>query len=137
MKKILLSFVLIAFSSLLTAQAADRQRSIDHTVKKLTALYKLNSQQVPKVEVIVAREFQNLEEIKPLENVDYKKYLLKKKGVILASEGSLKRILNEEQLKVLNNQKVQRRKKESAMIREMKSAGMTKEEMEMKLLELY
>lgn len=119
------------------AQSSDRTEAIDQAIKKTTIIYQLENTQLAAVKTIITREFNNLAEIEPLKEVDNKKYLLKKKGIILASEGSLKRVLTEDQLKVLNNQKVDRRKKESALIKEMKGAGMTKEEMEMKLLEIY
>lgn len=119
------------------AQSTDRQDLVDQAVKEMAIIYQLDNVQKPKVEVIMARQFKNLAEIEPLKTIDSKKYLIKKKGVILATDASLKRVLVGEQLKTLNQQKVTRRKKESDLIKKMKAEGLTKEEMELKLLETY
>ncbi len=137
MKKILFSLGFIFLSTLMMAQSSDRAALVDQAVKKAGIIYHLNAAQKAEMKVIAARELRNLDEIESLKTTDAKKYLIKKKGIMLASEGSLKRLLVGDQLKILNDQKVARRKKESALIKEMKVAGLTKEEMELKLLETY
>lgn len=109
--------------------------AVQQATDELTALYHLDNAQVQKMHTIQERRFRNLAEIEPLKTQDYSVFLAKRKAIVTGTDGSIKRMLHEEQLVIFNNQIAERRKQESDLIRELREKGASKEEIQQAISE--
>jgi hypothetical protein len=134
MRKILLCFFFAAVALTISAQT-NNSNEVTQAVEELTALYGLDAKQVGQMEVIQQRRFRNLAEITPLQSTDREKYLLKLDALRLGTEASIHRMLNQEQLVILSQQKKERRIQESEIIKELKEKGLSSEEMRLIVIE--
>lgn len=136
MKKLILSLSFFLFIGGLWAQSATNEKAIQQEMETLTSLYSLDEKQAEEMLVIQQRRFRNLAQIKTLENKDEAMYLQKKKSIRMGTEASIKKMLKPEQMATFNQQVVERRKKESALVKEMRQNGASKAEIQMALLGL-
>ena len=136
MKKLLFGLFCMIFALSLDAQAVEKAKDpkVQAATDEMVALYNLDEQQTTKMYTIQERHFRNLSEIAAYETQDPQLFLKKKRSVRDGLEGSIKRMLNEEQMKVFNAQLLERRKKESELIKQLKASGATKEEIQIALL---
>ena len=136
MKKLLLGLACMIFAFGLSAQANEKAKDpkVQAATDEMVALYNLDEQQTEKMYVIQERHQRNLSEIAAYESQDPQLYLKKKRSVRDGLEGSIKRILNEEQMKTFHAQILERRKKESELIKQLRANGASKEEIQMALL---
>ena len=135
MKKILFSIL-----SLFLAAGIFAQSSVDPKVKKaadeMIEVYNLDEKQAVTALEIQERRFRNLAEIKSLENTDKNLYRHKYKAIQQSTDASLRRILNEEQMAIYNQRKLEDRTLRAAKTAELKEQGLTMEEIEDALIEL-
>ena len=135
MRKIFFSIL-----SLFLAVSVIAQGSVDPKVRKaadrMIKVYNLDEQQAVTALEIQERRFRNLEEISDLKNTDKDLYRHKLKAIQQSTDASLRRILNEEQMAIYNQRKIEIRNKRAAKTAELKAQGMSLEEIEDALLEL-
>ena len=136
MKKLILSLTMLICVMTLWAQSASSKPEIQKEVEALVALYQLDEAQTAKVQVIQERRFRNLAEIEVLKNTDEKQYWHKRRAIRNGTEASIEMLLNEEQMKVFHTQISERRQKESAIIKQMRQNGASKEEIQDALIRL-
>ncbi|MEN0002724.1 MAG: hypothetical protein AAF798_01225 [Bacteroidota bacterium] len=126
--------------SLFSIAAFAQQQAVDARVVKdteaMVKYYDLDETQAQKMEVIQARKYRNLADIASLEQSDRTLYLRKLKSIRTGTWASTRRILREDQMQPYNDLLIERRRKESAFIKEQKATGKTKAEIELALLEL-
>lgn len=135
MKKIFLTFFVALIVIGTYAQTIDRS-AVQQATNELTALYQLDDEQQTKMLTIQERHFKNMAQIESLRDTDQKLYVQKKKAVRMGTDASTKRLLTEAQMPIFNEQQVERRKKESALIKQMKANGASKEEIQLAILEM-
>lgn len=134
MKKLILCFSFIGLLSGLYAQAgADEARE---ATRQAAAYYQLNEQQAAEMYVIQQRRLRNLASIESLREVDYSLYLQKKNSAREGMMASIQRMLDEQQMEAFNRQLAERRKKESALIQELKQEGASREEIQLAIWQL-
>ena len=136
MKKLLLILPFFFFTGMIIAQDAYNAEAVRKAVEEQTALYQLNETQITKMQKIQETRFNNLAEVEHLKDSDYKQYLFKQKSIQMGMNGSIERMLTQEQKIIFNQQRAERRKKESDLIKSLRANGATKEEIQMALLEL-
>ena len=85
---------------------------------------------------IQERHFKNMASIESLTDTDQNLYVQKRRAVRMGTDASTKRLLTEAQMPIFNEQQLERRKKESALIRKMKAEGDSKEEIQLAILEM-
>ena len=129
MKNIFLLFLAILFTANLSAQNDVAK------VQKAQATYSLDEEQTIEYKKIVARYTKNLTDIKALEATDPDLFQQKMMSLIQGNETSVKRLLNAEQLKVYQLEKLEKRKARAAFVSKLKDQGKTKEEMRKALIE--
>lgn len=134
MKKLTLCFFFYSLLPGLQAQpdAADVRTATDEAV----ALYQLDEKQAEQMYAIQELRFQNLQSIEPLKETDHQLYWQKMNSVREGMLASVKRILKSEQMEIFNRQLTERRKKESALVKELKQEGATREEIRMAVWKL-
>jgi len=129
-------FALLLGASLhLQAQAVDMVRA-DAVAESLIDTYQLTEGQEAEAHIIAERRLRNQAEIAHLQSSDRKRFLQKKNAIREGEIISLKRLLNEEQLPILRTQIVERRKKESDLIQNMKAQGATREEIQLAIWDM-
>ncbi len=129
MKNIILLLFAILFTANLSAQTDIAK------IQKAQASYSLDEEQTIAYKKIVNRYSKNLADIKQLEATDADLYQQKMMALIHGNESSIKRLLNAEQLKVYQAEKIEKRKARAAFVTKMKNEGKTKEEMKKALVE--
>jgi len=129
--KILVLFMLVV--GILVAQ--ERSAVVEQSVATLTKRYLLNETQVTQVYVIQERLERNLAEIAALEATDYRLYLGKKQTLRTHTEGSIRRILNENQRAIQRQDQEAYRRMTSETIKNLQREGKSKQEIELVLLE--
>lgn len=129
MKQLTLAIVVFLFS--VTVQAQDNAAAIRQATDSWGSLYQLDEAQKEKAYHIQERFFQQQSEIMALSQTDEKLYLQKKNSIRLGAQASLKRLLNEEQKAIFQEQLIERRKQESALIQQKKGEGATMEEIQL------
>lgn len=130
MKYIAVFAVFLGLVPSLQSQSVDKAE-IKVTTEALADHYQLTEAQQEEAYKIAERRLRNQAEIAHLQSSDHKLYLQKKNGIREGEIISLCRLLNEDQLPILQAEMVERRKKESALIKEMKSQGATREEIQL------
>jgi hypothetical protein len=128
-------FALIALSPLL-AQGQAVPAALETAVDAMVQKYQLNDEQRAEAVIIQKRRLRNLAEIESLKDTDYKRYLKKKDFIREATLASTKRMLSREQMPLLNEVLIDRRKRESALIEKLKAQGASQEEMQIAIWEL-
>ena len=133
MKKLLFSgFLLLATVSLFAQTKVDQAKK---ATAELVQLYQLDEQQTAKMLKIQERYFQNDLQIEALKTSDPDLYQKKRISNKRGTEASIKMILTKEQMTVFNQQKLQKRKQEAALIKKMKAEGASKEEIQKAILQ--
>jgi hypothetical protein len=135
MKKIFFCAMVMFMVLSVSAQTAGAQSDVEEATRELVSVYGLDENQSAEMFKIQERRLKNLAEIEPLRQSDYQLYLHKRRNVRLGTEGSIKRLLNEEQMEIFNRQLLERRKKESEYIKELRQKGAGKEEIQKAILE--
>jgi len=135
MKKLVLLLPLMVFAIYSYGQSISKA-TITAATDAAAEIYQLNEKQVPKMQQIQERRLKNLSEIEPLRSTNYELYLQKKNAVRLGTQASIKRLLNEAQMPILKEQMLERRKRESKLIQDMKMEGASREEMQLAIWEL-
>lgn len=136
MKKLILSLLVVFVMVGLQAQRAANVQDVQSETEALTSLYQLDQKQTEQMRVIQERRFKNLAEIEVLKNKNELMYLSKKKSIRKGTEAAIKMLLNEAQMQIFNAQILERRKKESNLVKKMRTNGASKEEIEKVLLQM-
>jgi len=136
MSKLLFTICFSFLSIAVFAQQKEVNPKVQTDTEAMVKYYDLDENQAKQMEVIQDRKYRNLAEIASLEQTDRNLYLRKLKSVRQGTLASTKRILRPEQMQKYQDILVERRKKESALIKAQKAAGKTKAEIETMLLEL-
>ncbi len=132
MKKIFLSFFALALTISVFAQANTEAQTVTN---ELIKEYGLDNQQAAQMLVIQERKVRNMAEIESLKNSDTKKYRHKKRSIKQGTDASIRRVLNEEQMKIYQQKRLEWRKERAEKIAALKDSGMTMEEIEDTLLD--
>ena len=135
MKKIFLTFFVALLAIGTYAQTIDRA-AVQQATDELTALYQLDDDQQAKMYTIQERHFKNLAEIESLNNTDRKLYIQKRRAARMGTDASTKRLLTTAQMPIFDQQQLERRKKESDLIKQMKANGASKEDIQLAILEM-
>lgn len=126
--------------SLLFAAGVFAQGTVDPNVRKaadeMIKIYNLDQKQSAVALEIQERRFRNLAEIESLENTDKDLYRHKIRAIQQSTDASLRRMLDEEQMTIYNQRKMDIRNKKAARSAELKEQGLSMEEIEDTLLEL-
>lgn len=104
--------------------------AIDQATAELVSLYQLNEKQTITMKTIQERKARNLGEIAVLEQSNPTLYKKKWLAVQEGTEASIRRLLTEEQTKIYHAKKIEQRKKEAALIKEMRNNGASKDEIQ-------
>lgn len=126
MRYIVVFVLFLGLSAHLQAQSVDSGQ-VKAEAEALIDTYQLTEAQEAEAYTIAERRLRNQAEIAHLQSSDRTLYLQKKNGIREGEIVSLRRLLNEDQLPVLQAEIVERRKRASDLIREMKSQGATRE----------
>ena len=135
MKKLFFSIL-----SLFIAVSVIAQSSVDPNARiaadEMINIYDLDDKQSATALEIQERRYRNLAEIAPLESADKDLYRHKYKAILQSTDASLRRMLNESQMVVYNERKMDMREKKAAKTTELKEQGLTMTEIEDALLEM-
>ncbi len=101
----------------------------------LTAHYKLDEAQQQQMYQIQLRKYRNLQQIAAYKQTNPTLYLQKLKAIRLGTDGSIKRLLRNEQLPIYYEDLRQRRKREAQLIKELRSQGATQQQIDAALME--
>ncbi|NUO03058.1 MAG: hypothetical protein HUU01_20810 [Saprospiraceae bacterium] len=138
MKQFFWSMVLLLAGAPLFAQqtaiSIDKEAA-RKAADEMTALYGLNAEQAVKAYQIQERRLRNEAEIAPLKETNNLLYLQKRKAIRTGTEGSLKRMLNPSQREIFNARAMERRKRDSDFLKELKLKETPHEAMKLALLE--
>lgn len=104
------------------AQTIDPAK-VQTEAEALIQTYQLTAEQESEAYTIAERRLRNLSEIAHLENQNRELFLQKKDAIRKGTLVSLKRLLTEAQRPILQEQIVERRKRESDLIQRMKAQG--------------
>jgi DNA gyrase/topoisomerase IV subunit A len=132
-------FLVLASLCLLTAAAAQskvNRKDVQKATNEQVALYRLNAEQAQAVYEIQERRLTNLQEIETIKTTDHALYLRKCRAVRIATENATKKLLTESQLQIYQAQVAERRKRESAKLKELKKQGANQEQIALGLLEV-
>jgi hypothetical protein len=135
MKYFIVIALLLSASFQLQAQTADKAQ-LDAAAQDLIGTYQLTEAQEAEAFVIAERRLRNQAEIAHLASADPKLYLQKKNAIRQGELVSIERLLNKDQLPILRQQMIERRKKESNLIQKMKAQGATREEIQLAVWEM-
>lgn len=130
MKNLLFLGIFLFLASGVFAQAKMDKSAIDQATAELVSLYQLNDKQAVTMKTIQERKAKNLGEIASLEQSNPEIYKKKWLAVQEGTEASIRRLLTKEQTKIYNAKRVEQRKKEAALIKEMKNNGASKAEIQ-------
>lgn len=130
MKNLLFLGIFLFLASGVFAQAKMDKSAIDQATAELVSLYQLNDKQAVTMKTIQERKAKNLGEIASLEQSNPETYKKKWLAVQEGTEASIRRLLTKEQTKIYNAKRVEQRKKEAALIKEMKNNGASKAEIQ-------
>lgn len=130
MKNLLFLGFFLFLASGVFAQAKMDKSAIDQATAELVSLYQLNDKQAVTMKTIQERKAKNLSEIASLEQANPEIYKKKWLAVQEGTEASIRRLLTKEQTKIYNAKRVEQRKKEAALIKEMKNSGASKAEIQ-------
>lgn len=138
MKKLFLSFLVLAFSLNLVAQSATNSTDNvgEQTIEKLAVDLKLNESQLAKVQKIKERKASQLIQIASLKETNSDAYYSKLKEIIKGNKVSFQMLLNKEQLKEYDLINRSERIARASKVKELKSQGLTRIEIERVLLEI-
>ena len=137
MKHIILVSLLFCSLSLIAQQRDfDAELTAEVATTQLVDVYQLDKSQQKTMLEIQERRLRNLEEIKPLRRTAYEKYLHKRRAIEKNTLGSIERMLTAEQRPILKQQRYDRRKKESDLIKKLRAEGKSPDEIQIAILEL-
>ncbi len=129
--------LLLAGAPLLAQQAAvsiDKEAA-RKAADEMIALYNLDAEQSTKAYQIQERRLRNEASIASFKETDRPLYLQKRKSIRTGTEASLKRMLTPAQREIFDARAIERRKKDSSFISELKQKGLSQEEMKLAFLE--
>jgi len=136
MRYTLALFVTILAFSTLHAQEKIDPVAVEKAVDIMAEQYQLNAEQREQAVEIQTRRLRNLAEIAPLKNTAYNQYLQKKHFIREATQASVRRLLTTEQMPILKEQLLERRKKESKLIERLKAEGASQKDIQIAIWEL-
>lgn len=126
--------LLFAISTMSFAQQDNLEQKARKATDELTALYKLDAAQQQEMYRIQLRKYRNLQEIAPYKNTDRQLYYQKLKAIRLGTDGSIKRLLHNDQMAIYYEQLRQRREREARLIKELRSKGASQQEIDEALI---
>lgn len=115
--------------------AQDYSANVIQSVNESSTRYDLDDKQRIQMFVIEERRERNLAEIETLRATDHPLFLQKKQAIRKNTTGSIHRMLTEDQRLVLGQEKLAYRIETSDLIRQYRSEGKNKSEIELLLLE--
>lgn len=138
MKSIYLSLFLLVFAFQLSAQKTllTENAQARATTDRLVERYQLDATQQAKVYEIQVRKATQLNQISSLENSDPNLYLKKLKALHRGNEGSIKLLLNRDQLRSYQLHFLKVREKRAAKAKAMKASGASELAIEKALLQI-
>ncbi len=132
----LILIAVFAVVSVASAQVKVNKRDLQKATDEVTKLYRLSPEQQQQVREIQEWRLRNMAEIEAIRSSDYPAYLDKRRSVRMGAEQSIKRLLNESQLVIFEQQMAERRQRELDLMRSMKRQGVTPEKIQLALLEI-
>lgn len=133
----LLIIALLSFfaTAQVQAQAADRSE-VQATADAFAERYQLDADQAEKAYKIAERLHRNQAEIAPLQASNRSLYLQKKNAIREGTTASIRYLLTESQMPLLNAELIERRKQESKLIDRLKAEGASREEIQLALWDM-
>lgn len=135
MKNIFLLFVALCFATTLSAQNKQLSKASIDKIKKAQSTFSLDEEQTVSFRKIVERNANNMADIEALKTSDPALYQQKMMAAIQGNEASVKRLLNAEQLKIYQAEKLKKRNARAAFVTELKKQGKSKVEMQKALID--
>lgn len=134
MKNLILSLVCLLATVVVFGQSeiSPAQQLTD----KLSEKYKLTKKQQADMLVVQERNLRNLSEIEDLKQTNPAKHIEKMRALKIGMDGSIEKILNEEQRPLFHQDKAAFRKQKSILYSELKSKGASQNQIEFKIAEL-
>ncbi len=130
MKHTILALLCIGFFATGQAQEISKD-AIEATASQLIADFQLTPGQEEKAFEIAERQLKNLQEIQPLEAADQALFLQKKNAIRQGTWASIRQMLTDNQMPAYKAQLVERRKRESALIQQLKKEGASQKEIQL------
>lgn len=127
-------FLVITLFSIQLLSAQTQAERIEAETAKLRQHYQLDETQTTEMRRIQQRRFNNIEEIASLQQSDFSLWVQKRRAIQTNTDGSIRRMLQPDQLPLFDQQMRQRRIEDSNFIKEMQQQGKTKEQIELLLL---
>ncbi len=134
MRYFMLALLCALSTAMSFAQQDDTELKARQATDELTALYKLDAAQQQEMYRIQLRKYRNLQEIAPYKNTDRQLYYQKLKAIRLGTDGSIKRLLHNDQMAIYYEQLRQRREREAQLIKELRSQGASQQEIDEALI---
>ncbi len=103
---------------------------------QLTEKYKLTEKQQAEMLTIQERKYRNFGEIENLRESDPTKFIEKIRALKIGTDGSIQRMLNEDQLVIFRQEKAEFRKLKSTIYSELKSSGASQMQIDYKISQL-
>ena len=136
MKHTILFFAFLLCAAGLTAQSDAKQTPAQETTTALTARYQLTTEQQAEVLTMQERKYRNLAEIEGLRDTEPQTYAKKIRAMQYANDMAMRQLLNEDQLKIFQQQLLELRQQRAEVYKEMKAAGKHPAEIESKVMEI-
>lgn len=123
--------LIIGFSLFaINGQAQDAPtRKVKKEAKSLAKAYQLNDVQKDKVIAILMKRDQDLASITKLEKEEVDKFRSKRRAIVTGTEGSIKLLLDREQLALYDKEAHVRRTENAKYIHKLKKQGASREEL--------
>ena len=135
MKKIILSVFLAIFAlSVFAQKTSTEERPAVKATKTLVEKYQLTPVQEAKMLKIQTHKFNNIDQIASLETTNSEKYVQKMAANARQTRFSIRMMLDKEQVKILNKEELELRKKRSEIAQKMQKEGASKQDIQKALL---
>jgi len=136
MKNLIFCASLLFFAFGAMAQNSTGKTPAQSDTEKMTQLYGLSQKQQGEMLKIQERKYRNLTEVEPLKASDPALYMKKVQAMLYGNNASLERILTKEQVKTLRQQQLDLRNKKADAFKQMKAAGASQQEINLKMTQL-
>ncbi len=127
MKKLILFICFFSFA-IGNTFAQSNLAEVKNDTDKLTSIYSLSADQQIAMEKVMVTKHRNLTEIKELQTKNPALFDQKLKTIAYGTEMSMRRILNQDQLRIFRDQLNLQKKQKADAVSNMKKAGATDEE---------
>ena len=131
MKNAILSFAFLLIAAVAFGQT--ERTPAQEMTDQLTEKYQLTKKQQVEMLTIQDRKYRNFAEIEGLRESDPPQFIEKMRALKMGTDGSIQRLLNEDQLVIFQQEKAEFRKLKSSVYSELKSSGASQMQIDYKI----